>query len=73
MVITQIQLTERQRELLEQLAEAKNISFKEIIKQAIDDFLKTQKAIKAAGRFYSGVTDLSENHDEYLKKVFSNY
>ncbi|MDQ7031432.1 MAG: ribbon-helix-helix protein, CopG family [Desulfonauticus sp.] len=71
MAITQIQLTERQRELLEQLAEAQNISFKEIIKQAIDDFLKTQKAIKAAGRFNSGVPDLSENHDKYLEEAFS--
>ena len=81
MVRTQVQLTERQVKLLKQLAASKNTSVAEIIRQAIDNFLKMQttvdleerkqRAIKAAGRFRSGISDLSEAHDKYLNEIFS--
>jgi len=81
MVRTQVQLTERQVKLLKQLAASKNTSVAEIIRQAIDNFLKMQttvdleerkqRAIKAAGHFRSGISDLSEAHDKYLNEIFS--
>ena len=81
MVRTQVQLTERQVKLLKQLAASKNTSVAEIIRQAIDNFLKMQttvdleerkqRAIKAAGRFRSGISDLSKAHDKYLNEIFS--
>lgn len=80
MVRTQIQLTEEQSRALKQIAEQRNISFAELIRQGIDCYLnvcgtfsqkeRRQRAIEAAGRFHSGQTDLSEKHDEYLVEVY---
>jgi hypothetical protein len=49
-----------------------------VIRQAVDLFAKTgasadrkelrARALRAAGRFKSGMPDLAENHDEYLAK-----
>jgi len=80
MVRIQIQLTEDQAKSLKKLSAQMNISMAEIIRQGIDAYLRNygmtnqeerrQRAIKAAGQFHSGKTDLSENHDEYLADVY---
>lgn len=80
MVRTQVQLTEEQAKLLRQLAASKHLSVAEIIRQAVDNFLKSQvivdleekkqRAIEAIGRFHSGVSDLSEAHDRHLTEAF---
>jgi Arc/MetJ-type ribon-helix-helix transcriptional regulator len=82
MVRTQIQLTEDQAKSLKKLSTQMNISMSEIIRQGIDAYLRNygmanqeerrQRAIKSAGQFHSGKTDLSEKHDEYLADIYRN-
>ena len=80
MVRTQIQLPGEQVALLKKLAADHKTSMAEMIRQAIDLFAKAQgagadrelrrRAMLAAGRFKSGVHDLSARHDHYLAKAF---
>ncbi len=80
MIRTQIQLTEAQSKALKTMAMQKKVSVAELIRQGIDFYLRTcgtvsqeerrQRALKAAGRFHSGQTDLSEKHDGYLAEVY---
>lgn len=80
MVRTQIQLQERQVVLLKRMATDRHISIAQVIRQAVDLFARVQgvgsdpelrrRATLAAGRFRSGVDDLSARHDDYLVKAF---
>ena len=80
MLRTQIQLPEEQVAMLKKIAAADNKSMAEIIRQSIDYFAKSKspetdvqrrkRAIAAAGRFRSGIKDLSASHDEYLAEDF---
>jgi hypothetical protein len=80
MVRTQIQLPEAQAALLKKMAAVRNTSMAEIIRQSIDFYTKAQqtektmdqrrRAMAAAGRFKSGIRDLSEAHDSYLAQAF---
>lgn len=52
----------------------------EVIRQGIDFYLRSvrtinqkemrQRAIEVIGQFHSGLTDLSEKHDEYLAEIY---
>lgn len=76
MVRTQIQLTTKQAEMLKRLAREKHQSVAGLIREAVNNMIKTRpileegkrrkRAIAAAGRFHSGVSDLSTAHDKYL-------
>jgi Arc/MetJ-type ribon-helix-helix transcriptional regulator len=76
MIRTQIQLTEKQARKLKDMAKAKNVSVSELIRQGIGLLLKNssivdseerkKRALQAVGKFRSGLTDISEKHDEYL-------
>lgn len=80
MVRTQIQLSEEQARILKELAGKYDTSMAELIRQAVDDWLRStnvvdreerkRRALAAVGRFNSGVSDLSENHDRYLAEAF---
>ena len=80
MVRTQIQLTEHQAKSLKELAEAEDRSMAALIRQSVDAFLQSsshrgsherkRRALAAVGRFRSGVSDLSVNHDRYLSEAF---
>lgn len=78
MVRTQIQLTEKQAAAIKNLAKKKHISMAEIIRHSVDIMVKTgsideerrSKAIEAAGKFHSGVSDISVKHDKYLAEAF---
>ena len=80
MVRTQIQLTEAQSKALKEMSAQRDVSMAELIRQGIDFYLRAcgtispeerrQRAIKAAGQFHSGQTDLSEKHDAYLAEVY---
>lgn len=82
MVRTQIQLTEAQAEVIKKLAMTRHLSVAELIRQAIDNMIKSntavnveerrRRAIEAAGRFRSGQKDLSEKHDEYFVEAVKN-
>ena len=73
MIRTQVQLTDEQADVLRRRATRENVSVAELVRQAIDAFTRTEppgdrelrdRAIRAAGRFASGVTETSRRHDE---------
>lgn len=80
MIRTQIQLEEAQVIMLKKMAAAHHTSMAELIRQAVDFFAKSknmghdselrQRAMNVAGRFSSGVKDLSTEHDVYLAEAF---
>ena len=79
MVPTQIQLTEDQAMMLKKKAKAKHVSIAELIRQSVDQFArmdtfdeeKRKRAIAAAGRFHSGIRDLSVKHNKYLAEAYA--
>jgi predicted transcriptional regulator len=80
-VRTQIQLTEEQANALKKLAVSRHLSVAELIRQAVTSFIKSstvvdaeerqKRAIAAAGRFHSGIADLSNGHDKHLAETLS--
>jgi len=80
MIRTQIQLTEEQSRALKALAAARRSSVAEVIRQSVDELIRKtagtdvaerrRRAIAAAGRFRSGQTDISVNHDNYLVEAY---
>ena len=80
MIRTQIQLTEEQAKALKAQAAAKGTSVAELIRQSVDEWLlrvssvdmveRRRRAIAVAGRFNSGLTDVSTNHDDYLTEAY---
>jgi hypothetical protein len=79
-VRTQIQLTEDQAAALKELADERDVSMAELIRQAIASWLEAEhrishderkrRAIAAAGRYNSGQTDVAEEHDRYLVEAY---
>ena len=75
MVQTQIELTEEQMSALEKLAKKRRISLSNLVQEGINNVLRSevtrsdaemkQRALDVAGRFRSGLGDLSRRHDEY--------
>jgi len=80
MIRAQIQLTKEQAQALKALAAARRTSVAKLIRQSVDELLentagidaaeKRRRAIAAAGRFHSGKTDISTNHDHYLVEAY---
>ncbi len=80
MVRTQIQLTEKQARELKELAAKQHVSVAELIRQSIDATLRSlespsreeiwRRAKAASGRFSSGYSDISINHDKYLAEDY---
>lgn len=78
MIRTQIQLTQQQAAAIKNLAKKKHVSMAEIIRHSVDSMVKTgsideerrTKAIEAAGKFHSGVSDIAVKHDKYLAEAF---
>jgi hypothetical protein len=81
MVRTQIQLTEKQAGELKRLAAAQGRSMADLIRVSVDKLLATpdaredahrrERALRAAGRFNSGIGDIAQNHDRYLAEIWS--
>jgi hypothetical protein len=81
MVRTQIQLTEEQAKALKKLASSQHLSVAKLIRQAVDSMIRSnvvvdakerrKRALDAAGRFRSGLRDLSTEHNKYLEEAFS--
>lgn len=73
---TQIQLTKEQVEALRRACAERNQSMADLIRQSVDLFLRQEsggsralrieRARAAAGRFASGLRDVSSEHDRYL-------
>ena len=80
MIRTQIQLTEEQARRLKRLAADDGCSMAELIRRGVDRLLdgaaadtweeRKRRALAASGRFRSGVSDLSRNHDTYLAQAY---
>ena len=77
MVRTQIQLTEKQTQALKEIAVRRGVSVAELIRQSVDRFLegdleaeKWARALSMLGRYHSGVSDVSMNHDKYLDECY---
>jgi hypothetical protein len=76
MIQTQIELTEEEAQELQNLAAARQLSVSDLIRQSIkplfqstaatDIMEKRKRAMTIAGRFHSGLSDLSTEHDKYL-------
>ncbi len=80
MVRTQIQITEEQASALKEQAMLLGVSMAELIRRGIDQILedgdrglppdRKRRAMNAAGRFSSGLKDVSANHDKYLAEAY---
>ena len=80
MIRTQVRLREDQVRALKKLASSRGVSMAELIRQSVDSFIRSSKgidekerrrrAIAAAGRFHSGTSDVSSEHDRYLVGAF---
>ncbi|HXO27547.1 MAG TPA: CopG family transcriptional regulator [Thermoanaerobaculia bacterium] len=79
MLRIQIRLTEEQSRAVKSLAAERRISVAKLVRLAIDDLLRQssilsraatkRRALAVAGRFRSGVKDLSARHDDYLAEI----
>ena len=82
MIRTQIQLTEEQSQEIKSIAEREDLSMAELIRRAVDDWLarygdavsqaKKERALAVVGRYRSGLSDVAENHDEYLAAAYGS-
>ena len=80
MIRTQVQLTEEQARSLRMLASKRRVSIAELVRQSVDFFVhssmvtdveaRRKRAIAVAGRFRSGCTDLSTEHDRHLAEAY---
>jgi hypothetical protein len=80
MTRTQIQLTEEESKALRQLSAATGKSIAELIRNGIDQYLagkgvadpeeRIGRAIRVAGKFSSGLADVSAEHDRHLAEAF---
>ncbi len=81
MVRTQIQLTEEQARMVKQLAAERRVSMAEVIREGLDRVLRSsanaasredrvRRAIEAAGRFRSGSSGGSSEHDRHVAEAF---
>jgi hypothetical protein len=80
MVTRNIELTEEQNRVLEEIAEDRGRPVAELIREGVDELLRAegrlpredlrQRALALSGRFHSGLPDLSTGHDQYLEESF---
>jgi hypothetical protein len=81
MIRSQVQLTSDQVRALKELAHRENTPVAELIRRAVDYWLRSaspvtmderrKRAMAAAKGFHSGITDLSERHDDYLAEIYA--
>jgi len=80
MIRTRVQLTEEQARALRALAKARRSSVPRLIRQSIDQLIqqagrvddaeRRRRAIAAAGRFHSGQSSISTEHDVFLVEAY---
>ncbi|HLG08387.1 MAG TPA: ribbon-helix-helix protein, CopG family [Gaiellaceae bacterium] len=76
MVRTQIQLTEQQARALRRVAASRGMSMAAVIREVLDRALttshdaKVERALAVVGRFSSGATTVSRDHDRELERAF---
>ena len=80
MVRTQIQLTANQLAELRQLSAESGRAIADLVREGVEAYLRSQqqasrqdritRALEAAGKFASGSSDGSAEHDRYLAEAF---
>jgi len=75
-----VQLTDGQIKALRHASAATGRSVADLIRQGVDQYLagrselgreeRIERAIKVAGKFSSGLTDVSASHDRHLAEAF---
>ena len=85
MIRTQIQLEEKQYHTLKEMAAEYNVSMATLIRQSVELLIEKetkpsreelkQRALAVIGiaEDIEGVTDLSENHDQYLDEIYGYF
>jgi predicted DNA-binding protein len=79
MIRTQVQLTAEQAERLRRLSAETGKSIAALIREAVDGYAgdpkveaQWQRALASVGRFRSGETDISDEHDRYLAEAYAD-
>ncbi len=76
MIRTQVQFTEKQAQTLRRVAAERGVSMAALIRQLVDEAIqkprsaRTARACAAVGRFASGTTTVSREHDRELERAF---
>ncbi len=80
MVTRNIELTDEQNRILEEIAVSQGRLVAELIRDGVDELLRAQgrlplealrqRALALSGRFHSGLPDLATEHDRYLEESF---
>jgi uncharacterized protein (DUF1778 family) len=81
MIRTQVQLTEEQLRALRAAAAATGRSVADLVRDAVDRSIsaaapvvsrheRIERALRVAGRFASGSSDVSVEHDRYLSEAY---
>ena len=77
-MVTEIDLTEDRIQALRHLSAERNKPIADLIVEGVDRILheseraiRAQRLIASLGKFSSGLTDVSENHDIYLAEEFA--
>jgi hypothetical protein len=80
MVCTQIQFEESQLEALRRLSAERKRSVPDLVRESVARTLvdasrasRIRRALNAAGKFSSGHSDVSQNHDRFLGDAFLKY
>ena len=81
MIRTQVQVTEQQMKRLKRLAADREVSVAELVRNGVDSILdaaeqdsrsdRERRALAALGRFRSGRSDVSREHDRYLAESYA--
>lgn len=73
MVRTQMQLTEEQARALKEIAAERGVSMAELVRESVERTIgeaeqkeKWRKALAITGRYRSGLSDVSTEHDKYF-------
>jgi len=76
MIRTQVQFTEEQAQRLRRVAAERGISMAALVRELVDEAIRDPRsaciarASAAVGRFGSGVTTVSSDHDAELEEAF---
>ena len=82
MIRTQIQFTREQWEALKKLAAARGISVAEVVRQSVDQLIRSPEnrgideyrrlSVEIVGKYQSGLADVSTNHDKYFSEIYKS-
>ena len=81
MIRTQIQLTEKQVQMLKEISLKNRESMAALVRRAVDQFLITgepdrtalyRQAASVIGKYKATGSDISMDHDRYLDEVFGS-